>query len=94
VRAEGLELSAVGISRDDGGLSGAALYRCAEECVSVLQAAALDDASAVDALLSAAEVATELHLHNAPAHERFSHALDGLGANVRARQYEMRLRLA
>jgi hypothetical protein len=34
------------------------------------------------------------HLHNAPADERFSHALERLGANVRARQHEMRLRLA
>jgi hypothetical protein len=57
-------------------------------------ARALDDASAVDVLLGAAEGATELHLHNAPVGERFSRAPDDLGADVRARQHEMPLRLA
>jgi ribosomal protein S18 acetylase RimI-like enzyme len=93
MRESGWELRAVTVP-DDAELAAAALYRGDGATVHVLQAAAQDEAAATEVLLAAAGHERTLRFANAPAEEAFSVALEGLGADLVARQDEMRLQLS
>jgi ribosomal protein S18 acetylase RimI-like enzyme len=92
MRARGSRQHGVVVQRN-GQVTGAVVYRETESGVSALQIAAIDDAAAAQALLTAA-AGRNLRLSNAPVDEPASRALDELGASQVARQHELRLRLS
>ncbi len=86
------QLAAV-VVEAEGAWTGAALFRDGPEQVTVLQIAARDERAAAGVLRAAAGAGRILRLANVPADDPASRALEGLGANVIARQHEMRLAL-
>ncbi len=81
------------VVESDGERTAAALFTDGREQVTVLQIAARDESAARDVLRAAAGAGRILRLANVPADDPASRALEELGANVVARQHEMRLAL-
>ncbi len=87
IRARGPGLRGLVVERG-GEVTGAVVFREDAERVTALQIAAADDASAADALVTAAGD-WDLRLSNAPVDEPASRALERLGGQPIARQHEM-----
>jgi GNAT superfamily N-acetyltransferase len=90
LREAGAALRGLVLERS-GEVAGAVLYRDATT-VPVLQLAAVDD-DAADALVRAAAGGRALHVTNAPSDGCISRVLERRGADIVARQHEMRLEL-
>jgi ribosomal protein S18 acetylase RimI-like enzyme len=87
----GESLGALVHERHAGEISAAVVFREVRDTVSVLQVAAHDQSSAAEVLIAAASGPGNLRLSNVPGDDPASQTLAGLGANVVARQHEMRL---
>jgi hypothetical protein len=92
MREKGIALRGLVVKRG-GSVSSAMVFRDDGGRVNVLQIAGVDEASAADALLSAAGGQRDLRLANVPADDASSRALRSLGAQAVVTQHEMRLRL-
>jgi GNAT superfamily N-acetyltransferase len=92
MRARAPKLRGMAVGRS-GEVTGAVVFKEDAERVTALQIAAVDDASAADALLATTGGERDLRLSNAPVDEPASRALEHLGAQPVARQHEMLLRL-
>jgi GNAT superfamily N-acetyltransferase len=91
MRARGTAVRARTVNRD-GEVGAAVVFRDdAEDSVTTLQIAAVDEDAAADALLAAAGPDRGLRLSNAPVGEAPARALARLGARPVVRQHEMRL---
>jgi len=93
LRRDAGELRAAGVSREGNGeLVGAVIYAVSGGAARILQIAAADEPTAATLLRSAAS-GQPLSVGNVPEDEHASLAMESLGAELIARQHEMRLAL-